>query len=218
MGRRLCPTKWVMPYIAGKAMKLWRGYPGREVRTDSKKPQDYIEDWSRGHRIHLRGKKDKTKPKETDLWLEIDEEDVFAFVQALAERSRLREKGIKRIREFAKWQEIVGSGSADKFPENIETLARYYLFPSDKDEPEQLDGSILGRNGESDLWHTQHSSCWLATKEPEQNHGQHQWRKPHCYLQPSRKVELLTLPVLFEPGLPNLFINWYKRLTDAHRG
>jgi hypothetical protein len=66
-------------------MKLYRGFRP-QVETDSKRPDAYISDWTNGDQIWLRGTKSRRAQRTTDLFLEIDDDDVRALFYALIER------------------------------------------------------------------------------------------------------------------------------------
>lgn len=68
------------------AMKLYRGLRPRRVQTDSKKPEDYIEEWRNGEQIWLKGTKTSHVDRETDLFLELEDKDVIALFHTLIER------------------------------------------------------------------------------------------------------------------------------------
>jgi hypothetical protein len=69
-------------------MRLYRGIYPESVMTDSIRPDFYTSGWEPGERIKLRGTKTEGASRETDLFLEIDEEDVIALFYALLEHYR----------------------------------------------------------------------------------------------------------------------------------
>lgn len=79
-------------------MNIYRGprSGGSWSFTDSKKPQEYIEDWARGTTIVFDGTIDKDGKRHTDLGLEIEESDVVALFKALIRRYRKKQTELIR--------------------------------------------------------------------------------------------------------------------------
>ncbi len=79
-------------------MKLFRGEDF--VRTDQRRPSEYIAQWKKNHRIALNGTKVKSGRRWTRLWIEIEEKDVRELALALLERYREQDELNETVEKF----------------------------------------------------------------------------------------------------------------------
>jgi hypothetical protein len=85
-------------------MRLFRGFRPKQMETDSKNPDEYIELWRDTRQIWLKGTKTRGARRGTDLFLEIDDADVLALFHALidcyqksGEQGEAMRKEIRRL-------------------------------------------------------------------------------------------------------------------------